>query len=252
MTRPIRNATEARGFVPDKHNLVSFGGAGGQHACAIASNLGIKRVLIHKYSSILSAYGISLAELQSEASLPFTGVFTSSVLPLIQSKIGELKTRVKESLLSQGVDTLSIKYEATLSMRYKGSDTNISIRTPEDNDYGASFVATHKREFAFSLSRDVVVDAIKVRGIGSSRNGQGLASPLAGLEKARTCGTRPPISSTQNVYINGSWKDIPIYKLESLAMNSIIEVCINAMKLLRLLTLKGPCFNHRQDSNYPR
>lgn len=52
MSRPIRNATEARGYAPEDHNLASFGGAGGQHACAIAGKLGIKRILIHKLSSV--------------------------------------------------------------------------------------------------------------------------------------------------------------------------------------------------------
>lgn len=62
MARPIRTLTEARGFATSKHILASFGGAGGQHACEIAESLGITRVLIHRYSSILSAYGLALAD----------------------------------------------------------------------------------------------------------------------------------------------------------------------------------------------
>lgn len=57
MCRPIRSLTEARGFEIDSHNLAVFGGAGGQHACEIAENLGISRVVMHRYSSLLSAYG---------------------------------------------------------------------------------------------------------------------------------------------------------------------------------------------------
>lgn len=84
MCRPIRALTEARGHATSKHmygffflflapkksmrmilflsSLASFGGAGGQHACEIASLLGIKTILIHRYSSILSAYGLALAD----------------------------------------------------------------------------------------------------------------------------------------------------------------------------------------------
>lgn len=62
MSRPIRSLTEARGYDASKHILACFGGAGGQHACAIATTLGIKTILVHRYSSILSAYGMSLAE----------------------------------------------------------------------------------------------------------------------------------------------------------------------------------------------
>jgi 5-oxoprolinase (ATP-hydrolysing) len=62
MCRPIRALTEARGYSTGHHVLASFGGAGGQHACEIASLLGIKTILIHRYSSILSAYGLALAD----------------------------------------------------------------------------------------------------------------------------------------------------------------------------------------------
>ncbi|CZR65608.1 probable oxoprolinase [Phialocephala subalpina] len=223
MSRPIRNATEARGFVPDKHNLISFGGAGGQHACSIARNLGIKRVLIHKYSSILSAYGISLAQIESEASTPYAGNFSTDALPDIQAKIDNLTAQVRESLLSQGVEPTSIKFAPTLSMRYKGSDTNISIKQPSDDDYGKAFIQTHHREFAFSLSRDIVVDAITVRGIGGSDVGSELSSPFEELKKLQDTATFAQSSSNQRVYIDGSWQDVPVYKLEDLAKGSMIK-----------------------------
>lgn len=53
MTRPIRNLTEARGFETASHHLACFGGAGGQHACNVAASLGISRIVVHNYSSIL-------------------------------------------------------------------------------------------------------------------------------------------------------------------------------------------------------
>jgi 5-oxoprolinase (ATP-hydrolysing) len=48
MCRPIRSLTQAKGFDTKKHVLSSFGGAGGQHACAIAKSLGISKVFIHR------------------------------------------------------------------------------------------------------------------------------------------------------------------------------------------------------------
>lgn len=62
MSRPIRSLTQARGFNPKKHILSVFGGAGAQHACSIARDLGISEILIHKYCGILSAYGLGLAD----------------------------------------------------------------------------------------------------------------------------------------------------------------------------------------------
>lgn len=62
MSRPIRALTEARGYAAQKHILAAFGGAAGQHACSLAKTLGIKTVLVHRFSSILSAYGMSLSD----------------------------------------------------------------------------------------------------------------------------------------------------------------------------------------------
>ena len=49
MSRPIRALTQNRGFNPKSHILDVFGGAGAQHACAIAKGLGISTVYIHKH-----------------------------------------------------------------------------------------------------------------------------------------------------------------------------------------------------------
>jgi 5-oxoprolinase (ATP-hydrolysing) len=70
MSRPIRSLTQARGFNPKNHILSVFGGAGAQHACSIASNLGISEILIHKYCGILSAYGLGLADVVQEKEEP--------------------------------------------------------------------------------------------------------------------------------------------------------------------------------------
>ena len=62
MSRPIRTLTQGRGFNPKNHILDVFGGAGAQHACAIAKGLGISTVYIHQHCGILSAYGLGLAD----------------------------------------------------------------------------------------------------------------------------------------------------------------------------------------------
>lgn len=72
MSRPIRSLTEGRGIRTSDHTLVTFGGAGGQHACDVAEALGIDMVAIHRFSSILSAYGIALGDLTHEVQRPRT------------------------------------------------------------------------------------------------------------------------------------------------------------------------------------
>lgn len=62
MCRPIRALTQGKGYDTSRHALACFGGAGGQHACAIARSLGMTTVFVHKYAGILSAYGMALAD----------------------------------------------------------------------------------------------------------------------------------------------------------------------------------------------
>lgn len=66
MCRPIRALTQMKGYDVAAHALACFGGAGGQHACAIARTLGMQTIFIHRYSGILSAVGIGLADVVAE------------------------------------------------------------------------------------------------------------------------------------------------------------------------------------------
>ena len=223
MTRPMRNATEVRGFAPSSHTLVSFGGAGGQHACSIANKLGITRILIHKHSSLLSAVGISQADLQVESTIPFVGFFELEVLDDIRVQIDKLKSQVEIALLSQGADPSTILFEESLSLRYAGTDTNIVVPKPEDENYGASFIATHLREFAFVLERKIQIDSIKVRGVGQSGVPTEKISPYAQLEQVKSRGVYLQTDQTQRVFLDSNWCSVPIFKLGSIQRASQVQ-----------------------------
>lgn len=214
MTRPMRNATEVRGFAPSSHTLVSFGGAGGQHACSIAAKLGIKRILIHKHSSLLSAVGISQADLQVERTVPAVGFFDVGALEDVRLKIDQLKSEVKSALLAQGADPSTVVFEESLSLRYAGTDTNIQISKPDNENYGASFIATHLREFAFVLDRKINIDSIKVRGVGRNGVPAKQVSPYSILKEVKSHKDYTHYPKSQSVYIGTKWQEVPIFELQ--------------------------------------
>ena len=180
MARPIRSLTEARGHDTSKHRLATFGGAGGQHAVAIAEALGIRQILIHRYSSVLSAYGMALADVVDEQQKPqsVTWSFTIEKLRYIAKQLEELSKVVRLNLGKQGFKDQQIVIEEYLNMRYKGTESTMMIMRParlstetaDDHwDYGKSFEEQHHQEFGFKLpDRDVIIDDIRVRGIGKS------------------------------------------------------------------------------------
>lgn len=222
MSRPIRNITEARGFAISKHNLASFGGAGGQHACAIARILGMPRIIIHKYSSILSAYGVGLADVVAETAVPAAYVFSDKALATVLAKFEELKSKTTQELISQGVQAGFVDHECYLSMRYEGSDTNLSIIRPPDNDFQTAFVEAHRREFAFELAnRPIVVDAVRVRGIGKSRDSAVSRSSIFQELSDIGMGRLLKDPDTKKVFIDGKWLDVPVYELSDLPEESM-------------------------------
>ncbi len=85
MCRPIRALTQMKGYDVAQHCLACFGGAGGQHACAIAQNLGMRTIFVQRYAGVLSAVGIGLADVVAEEQ-----VGVSSVLLLNASVISGL------------------------------------------------------------------------------------------------------------------------------------------------------------------
>ncbi|CEH13458.1 related to 5-oxoprolinase [Ceraceosorus bombacis] len=140
MARPIRALTEARGYSASKHILACFGGAGGQHACSIARSLGIKTVLIHKYSSILSAYGMALANRVHEAQAPSSETWGSEgALERVQKRVEELQERVKSELHKEGFKDDRLEVEILLNLRLLPSGRMGIARDDEGEKEGSVF-----------------------------------------------------------------------------------------------------------------
>ncbi len=204
MCRPIRTLTEARGHDTAAHNLAVFGGAGGRHACSIASALGISRVIMHRFSSILSAYGMALADIVTEAQTPLACVFDEQNLEEIKRTAERLRHKASQDLLAQGLDSSSsAEYQLFLHMHYEGSDTLIMIPQShiDDWDFGTKFIERHRQEFGFTMPRDVHIGDVRVRAVGKSNIGitsQFSAEAMAGLEVSPVpeCQSKPLKTST--------------------------------------------------------
>lgn len=136
MARPVRAITEAKGHVVSQHRLVSFGGAGGQHAIAVADSLGIDTVLIHRYSSILSAYGIFLADVIEENQEPCSFILGEPETILkVKKRFLELSKNPIKNLLSQSFSQEDIVLERYLNVRYEGTETSLMILQKYDDQW---------------------------------------------------------------------------------------------------------------------
>lgn len=170
MARPIRQLTEAKGHLISSHRLVSFGGAGGQCAVQVASVLGIKEILIHRYSSVLSAYGMSLADVVEEIQEPCTMEFTNNSIDELNNRLLSLEKKAYAKLFQQGFKTENIEIEAFLNLRYQGTESGIMV-PKKDDGFLKTFQAMHLREFGFLFDdKTIFVDDVRIRASGKVMN----------------------------------------------------------------------------------
>ncbi|RFU29724.1 hypothetical protein B7463_g6599, partial [Scytalidium lignicola] len=225
MAKPIRALTEARGFDTSVHNLACFGGAGGQHACAIASLLSIQTVIIHSYSSILSAYGMALADVVHETQEPASGVLNAAALESIKKRVAALKEKIDLELTSDGIPQEQITHEVYLNLRYQGTDNVLMILEPPDGNFEEAFRKEHHREFTFNFpGRNILVEDIRVRGVGKSLSVPSEA-PQAELSalKRTSIGKERQDDSTE-VFFAGTGKiTTPVFLLGNLNPGNTIQ-----------------------------
>lgn len=236
MTRPIRSITEAKGHDSSKHRLATFGGAGGQHAVAIADALGISQILIHRYSSVLSAYGMALADVVDERQEPDSAVWQEgSVIIDLQTKMEKLKDKSRAALRAQGFDGKEIVFEEYLNMRYRGTESALMIVKPTEEEakrhhggkpwqFGQAFVAHHQHEFGFTLDeRDIIVDDVRVRGIGKSfrHKERTVDQQLKAIQRHEVRADKQ--HGVHEVYFDGGRRQTPVYKLEGLDVGTVID-----------------------------
>ncbi|KAI3326002.1 hydantoinase B/oxoprolinase [Xylariaceae sp. AK1471] len=237
MTRPIRSITEAKGHDSSKHRLATFGGAGGQHAVAIADALGIKQILVHRYSSVLSAYGMALADVVDERQEPDSKVWhdKGEVVKELKSKMDKLKDKSRQALRDQGFQDDGIVFEEYLNMRYRGTESALMIVKPSEEDakasfdgddwaFGKAFVKHHRYEFGFTLDeRDIIIDDVRVRGIGKSFRYQDKTVDQQLKEVKRQATEDRKAHGKSQVYFEGGRRETPIYRLEDLDVGDEIN-----------------------------
>ena len=231
MTRPIRSLTEAKGYDTSQHRLASFGGAGGQHAVAIAESLGIKQVLIHRYSSVLSAYGMALADVVQEVQEPSSAIFSEDEKPNLAYRLNQLQEKASAALREQGFRNSEIVHELYLNMRYRGTESALMIVNPDPNEFdgehwafGKAFIKQHEQEFGFTLpDRDIIIDDVRVRGIGKSMRSQSKTVDQQLKEIKPTPVNESKKHSTKEVYFEGGRIPTPIYELPNLKVGDKIQ-----------------------------
>ena len=211
MANAIKTISVERGYDVTEYVLNSFGGAGGQHACLVADALGIKSVLIHPLSGVLSAFGMGLASLGATRTRTVLKRLDDANLVDVAALKGSLEQEVRQELTRQDVEASAITLIAQAHLRYADTDSALSIPIASLRGMRALFEIAHQKRFGFiSPEKDIEIEAIEVEGRGG---GEPVAEPELAVQETAS----PAPHSTTRLFTNGSWHEAPVFLRAGLA-----------------------------------
>jgi len=222
MANAIKKISVQRGYDVTRYALNCFGGAGGQHACLVADSLGMTKVLIHPFSSLLSAYGMGLADIRATRQQAIEEPFGDGALAALTS-IGErLGEEARREVAGQGVAERDIGVHVRVHIRYAGTDTALVVPAFSSgagsegegatlSKMKSAFESAHKSRFGFiDETKELVVEAVSIEAVGG---GAKFVEPV--LETVST--PLPAPARTTRFYCGGRWHDAAVFTRDQLA-----------------------------------
>src|SRR5262249_6612477 len=145
MAQAIKKVSVQRGYNVAEYTLCSFGGAGGQHACAIADALGMKQIIIHPLAGVLSAYGIGLADLTVFKQQAVEARLDETLTASMETMLENLERQSINELIEQRVLSENIRTTRKAHVRYAGSDVAQVVQYGSEAEIIERFEELHQQ-----------------------------------------------------------------------------------------------------------
>lgn len=213
MASAIHRISVARGRDLSGYTLVCFGGAGGQHACRVATQLGLRTILLHPFAGVLSALGIGLAEQRSLHSLSLERVWDADLAAALDCHFADHEARhVRDN---EGKSHTLRR----LHVRYAGTDTSLPVPYP-CSDLIEVFNRLYQQRYGYCYpERQLVISSIETEQV--------LAAPVQ-LAAAPMPEFPAQPQEQVEIYLHGQWHRVPVYQRSELALGQ----CINGPALV--------------------
>lgn len=214
MANAIKKISVERGYDVTKYTLMSFGGAGGQHACLVADELGVRRALIHPLAGVLSAYGMGLADITAMREASVELPLEHDSLARCASILADLGQTARTQVANQGVAPQRIRLLQRCYLRYEGTDSPLVVDYGSIADMQARFEASYLQRYSFLMpDKRLIIEALSVEAIGA-----GAEQASAPADAAQTSRTDTPAAAAMvQIFSRGKYHQTPVYRRESLA-----------------------------------
>jgi 5-oxoprolinase (ATP-hydrolysing) len=213
MARAIKKISLERGYDVSAYTLGCFGGAGGQHACMVADNLGIEQIIVHPLAGILSAVGIGLAEARHMVERTIEQPLNWDSFTAMAAAFLEMEPGARR-VVARGVH--KIETEARVLLRYDGTDTAIPVTFDRGDTMRAEFETAHRQRFGFIYAdKPLIVEAITLEAIGFM--------PEPRLDMADTADGFGTEAREIQMYADGQWHQTFLYDRNMLVPGDHID-----------------------------
>lgn len=166
MANAVKKISVAKGHDVTAYALTTFGGAGGQHACAVADALGMRTVLVPRMAGVLSALGMGLADITAMREQSVEEPLDDSVMARVESVADSLASTASAELGDQEVPEERVTVIRRAHLRYDGTDTAVQVDLGSRAAMTAEFEAHHRRLYSFLMDRRLIVEAVSVEAVG--------------------------------------------------------------------------------------
>jgi len=217
MAEAIKRISVQRGHDVTKYTLTVFGGAGGQHACAVADQLAMTTILAHPLAGVLSAYGMGLASQTEMREKTVERPLADEHLPEVTSTIDALAQDAGRALAEQGVNRERVEIMRRVHLKYEGTDSALIVDFGSLRQMRERFEAAYRNRFSFLMrERRLIVEAVSVEAIGAGEAGN--EKPVAAPPRAGDL----TAATTVQAYFDGAWCDTPLYVREDTRAGDVI------------------------------
>ncbi|AEW93114.1 MULTISPECIES: hydantoinase B/oxoprolinase family protein [Streptomycetaceae] len=213
MANAVKKISVRRGHDVTRYALAAFGGAGGQHACAVADALGIGTVVVPPLAGVLSAYGIGVAEATALRERSVETALTDDALPAVRDACAALAERARDDLLADGVPGATVTTTARVHLRYAGTDSAIPVALGDAAGMAEEFARAHRARYSFTMDRPLIAGTVSVEAVGSV----GAAEPGPAPPGPAPPPSRPADpAATVPMYTEDRVRDVPLYRRDAL------------------------------------
>ena len=210
MANAIKKISLQRGYDVSQYVLCCFGGAGGQVACLIADTLGMKKIFLHPYAGVLSAYGMGLADVRAIREGGVEQPLTQTLIPKLHQLIEDLETQARSEI---NEDKIQAEIVLKVNLKYEGTNSTLTVNfTDEVAVMRQEFEVEHKSRYGFiQLEKTLIVESASVEVIQKMETPE---EPL--INRTRPLDEAPVSVEIVRMFSTDRWYDTPVYRREDL------------------------------------